>query len=531
MTVALAVTVALFVACGKDDGGETPPPAAPAITLKEGDIKQTQEIAAAMSVTVQVAAPGSISDFTIRIESPALTPETLADFKLAQEMNLVTPATDEMAQALKGLHFPVGADVKGKQSLSFNLSDLIPMIALIYDQTSDHVFTLTVTDAKNQRTSEALKFHLTGESAVAYNNDADLWANTASFRVKLPEAASDVKFEYKRSTATDWQQATVTPDADGTYKAAVAPKWVAAPDHASGAKLFTLDAAEGVFAGVKYDYRVVVDGQPIEKLAGTFDAPAGQAIPGGNMETWSEEETDGLMGKVNLYNPTKADGTPFWGNGCNAFTPTLCLPDTVAVGSNHAAKLQGGGFGTIFAAGNLFTGVFEMAGMAGYARFGAEYEFKARPRAIRVLCKAVIDSVTMLNPSADFKNPEGVEVGKTDPARVFVCITDWTDRHSVYSGLGVKDTEINAFDPEKTLAPAEGVVLAYGSKTIMKSIDEWQEIQIPILWADKDAKPQPSTTQAVRYSLVISSAASAYGDFLCGCKENILYLDDFEWVY
>ena len=39
------------------------------------------------------------------------------------------------------------------------------------------------------------------------------------------------------------------------------------------------------------------------------------------------------------------------------------------------------------------------------------------------------------------------------------------------------------------------------------------------------AAPQSS------YTLVISCATSKYGDYMNGCSKNVLYVDDFEWVY
>ena len=84
MTVAMAMTASLFVACGDDGEDEKTPPPAPTITLKDGDIKATHEIESGMSVVVNVAAPGGVADFTIRIDSPFLTPEELSALGLAR---------------------------------------------------------------------------------------------------------------------------------------------------------------------------------------------------------------------------------------------------------------------------------------------------------------------------------------------------------------------------------------------------------------------------------------------------------------
>lgn len=162
MATAMTVGAASLVGCSDDDKDEEKKgPDAPALVLKGGDIKAVHEIEPTMSVVVEVTAPAGISGFTVKIESPILTGEILGALDLAEEMNLVSPATDKMAESLEMLGFPVGDKVKDKTTLSFDISDLVPLIADIYNEDSNHNFVLTVTDAENQRTVETLKYHLT----------------------------------------------------------------------------------------------------------------------------------------------------------------------------------------------------------------------------------------------------------------------------------------------------------------------------------------------------------------------------------
>lgn len=532
MAALFAATIALVTGCNNEDGtdGSGEKPAVPTIELKNGNIDLPQEITESMSVKVDIEIPGAVKNFEIKIESPYLTDAVLHDLDLAAEMNLVQPANDDMAKALARLGFKVGPDAKDAKTLSFDISACVPMIAENYSKTSDHKLHLTVTDGANQTVTKTLWLHLTGLTSISYNNDADLWANTASLTVQVGVVTSNVKVEYRRKDATTWQQAAVSPNLDGSFMAAIAPVWNDAGVHASGEKLYVPQAETGIFAGAAYEYRVLIDDLVVDGADGEFPTVAEPQIPGGDMETWKETEAQGFTGPVTLYAPTDSEGNAFWGNGCNAYTPTLCMPE-VLTDQTKAVKLQGSAMGTIFAAGNLFTGIFEMAGLAGYARFGEVYTFSARPRALRVRYKASISTITMLNPFEDFVLPEGVAVGVVDPARIMVCVTDWSARHSVHSGFNVAASDINAFDPEKTLTTEEGEVLAYGSKTIVESVDDWTELTIPLLWKDKIAKPATGTVDTPRYSLVISTAANAYGDYLCGCLENELHLDAFEWVY
>ena len=236
--MAMAMMAALFVACG-DDGtdDETPPPAVPTIALDGGDIDQPQEITNPMSVKIGVTAPGAIAGFTVTIDSPALTAEMLATVGLATELNLVNPGS--MAEALGALGFPSGEAVSGKTALTFDISKLVPMIAQIYNETSDHKFILKVTDAKGKSTTKTLTCHLTGKVALAYNNDADLWANTATVTAaNVPDGGS---VQYRVKGAADWTDAVLV---EGS-KYRLAPVYETSKN-AAGLDVHTIKAGTGV---------------------------------------------------------------------------------------------------------------------------------------------------------------------------------------------------------------------------------------------------------------------------------------------
>lgn len=52
-----------------------------------------------------------------------------------------------------------------------------------------------------------------------------------------------------------------------------------------------------------------------------------------------------------------------------------------------------------------------------------------------------------------------------------------------------------------------------------------EDLEIPIFYYDRETKPSK------QYQIVISSSTSYYGDYMCGCKTNWMYLTDFSWVY
>lgn len=162
-----------------------------------------------------------------------------------------------------------------------------------------------------------------------------------------------------------------------------------------------------------------------------------------------------------------------------------------------------------------------MSGIAGYADFGQQYTYTARPRALKLRYKASVGKIASLG----LKDGEPT-TDDTDPASIFVCITDWNSRHSVHSGLGVAVDEINAFDPVTDTATDEGSVIAYASVTVTETSNGWVEAVLPLNYRDKESRPADGS-----YSLVISCASSKYGDYLCGNPDNELFVDDIEWVY
>lgn len=114
--------------------------------------------------------------------------------------------------------------------------------------------------------------------------------------------------------------------------------------------------------------------------------------------------------------------------------------------------------------------------------------------------------------------------GEQDKARIFVCIIDWDAPHNVSTGLS---NPKGIWDPETTTNPGEGNIIGYGSLFIDKDTEgnSMVDAKLKINYYDKETKPSKA------YKLLISCATSAYGDYMNGCKSNVMYVDDFEWVY
>lgn len=488
----------------------------PAIVLEDGDIDQPQEIVSEMSLKVSISAPASISGFTVTIDSPALTEDVLTEFGLAKDLDLVNPGN--MAGSLEELGFPVGDGVKDKTSLSFDISQLVPLIALIYHETSDHKFILKVTDANAKTTTKTLTCHLTAKTTIAYNNDADLWANTATVSVEaLPEGGS---VQYRVKGATNWTDAELV---EGS-KYSLAPVWTAAKNDAE-VDIYSIQAGTGVFAATTYEVRVVKDGETVDTTE--FTTAVGDKIPNGDMSGWSTINRAGIGSTADVAYPNAEGAEAFWDCGNNGITKTLCTSTEEKAGASVPAAKMASMNMFVLAAGNLFTGSFSYANMTGTVDFGRKYAWTARPSALKLKYTATVGNIDVVRSTGDVV--EGVAKNDPDNARIFVAIVDWTKPHQVVSAM---TTTSGAWDPVKGPdVVTEGKIIGYGSLMIPASESDaadaaLKDTELQIYWYDKTAKPAEGN-----YSLVISCACNAYGDFFTGCSKNTMYVDDFEWVY
>ena len=190
------------------------------------------------------------------------------------------------------------------------------------------------------------------------------------------------------------------------------------------------------------------------------------------------------------------------------------------MGGSYCAKLESQPAFGLLAAGNLFSATFRFASLSGTASFGMPYQWTARPTALRLKYHATVGAV---NKGTVTEEHEYIQDGQ-DRSRIFAVIVDWNSRHATVAGMG---SPTGVWDPAKTAETAEGPVIAYGSLLIGETTpgDAMTTVEIPIEYYDRTTKPTGA------YTLIISCTTSAYGDFKVGCLGNVMYVDDFEWVY
>lgn len=489
----------------------------------------TELLESGNSANIRVSAPGGIKSMQVDITSSVLTTpmegseqNLLEAVKLAPSMELTNPANNDMAAALAGFGFPTPAQLLNQQHVYFQIGGLIDMLAMVcaeVTETTNSDFKFTVTDNAGQKTVITLKYVKTVAPAITYNNDADLWANTASFTLSnIPADATSVSVQYKKSTASDtkWQTAEIT---GNNTKAEIKPDWgtqfTAAVDYTPNSvqPFWRITEGTGVFANNTYDYKLTVDGT---EYKGQFKTGNGDVIPDGNMENTN----------LPCFTQNGSESSTFWGSGNNDQTPSLCTQITTE--GNKYAVLQSKKAVIVLAAGNLFTGTFKYTsarlGGTGAVNFGQKYTYTARPSALQVKYRAKINAVDMNVLNGPLAKKE------QDKARIFVAIINWTSQHTVsstYSLGGSNNGCVGGWDPETTTNPGEGKIIGYGSLWLTESAEtDWQNADIQIQWYDKATKPTEGN-----YSLIISCAANAYGDYMNGCTSNFLHIDDIQWVY
>ena len=247
-----------------------------------------------------------------------------------------------------------------------------------------------------------------------------------------------------------------------------------------------------------------------------FTADEGAPMTDGSLESWRSAQQF----------PGSGTNYPFWGSGYNPFAKELCTRDEAMPGrvGTYCAKLSAtyNTLAKVPAPGNLFTGDFAiqvLGGMGGNVSFGKKFAYNARPRAVRFKYHATIGEVNY--------NLHGgkIPVGEMDKARIFVCIVDWTAQQKVFAGT---KAPTGTWDPETQTEAANGPIIGYASKFIEETTqgDEMVEVILPInYYQDTAAAPDG------KYNIVVSCSTSAYGDYMDACTTNVMYVDDFEWVY
>lgn len=358
---------------------------------------------------------------------------------------------------------------------------------------------------------------LTQGIVAATADDCNLWLNTADVKVKIFDSSVNSVQVKMRRAGGEWATYNATKLDDETYVAKVEPKWVTTTNEA-GDVAYQLDKNSGVLANTAYEAKAVIGGEEKEAVA-SFSVEVDQTIPYGDFE-------DSTLSCFSVANSE----TAFWGSGNNSYMnisklKNLCTQQQFAgQGGNYCARMHSESAAGILAAGNLFSGTFVKPATQGTVSFGKPYDWQARPTALRFKYYASNIGEVNMTKYKDASGNDPIAKGSRDKARIYVAIVDWSAVREVSSGLSAPS---GMWDPAATSSLPEGAIIGYASFWINESStgDQMITVDVPFYYYDKVTKPSKA------YTIAISCAANAYGDYMCGCDTNEVYVDDFEWVY
>ena len=256
----------------------------------------------------------------------------------------------------------------------------------------------------------------------------------------------------------------------------------------------------GLSASTTYKYRVSVDGTAGSEQ--TFTTVAAVALENGSLENWSQDGSQ--------WNPWGADSSPFWGTGnkgTKLIGKNITLPVDESV-SGKAAYLESvNALGLKLAAGNLFTGDFDLDGMNGLLHFGRE--FSSFPTSLRLYYKYTPATIDMIGDNVgDLASLKG----EPDMCQIYIALSDKSEPYEIRNNPSNR----HLFDPD------DSNIIAYGEFTSNQSTSSYKQIEIPLEYRYTNRTP--------KYIIIVASS-SKYGDYYIGGVGSKLWLDEMELVY
>lgn len=335
----------------------------------------------------------------------------------------------------------------------------------VYATGGQNTVTFNVEDVDGGKLKKEVKYNVQGIMPLSAE-DYSLWSGKASFKANIIDAAvSSVKVAYSVNGGA-WTEVEATLGSNGYYTA-------------TGA---------GLSADMNYSYKLVVNGADSGKTLSVATA-AGVQLPNGDFESWSDDKTPGGL----------------WSSGNNSFV-TLMKKASGRNGGSCAFLDSQAAVGK-FAAGNLFTGSFEMniSTMSGKVTFGKDFKFNAKPESVSFWMK---NSQGQIN--------YGDKGSGTDKYTAMVLITNG----ATYT---VDTTDESSFLVFDTLASKPGII-AYGYINSDDSNAEWVEKTVQLTYVAGYEQMTPK-------KISISFTPSGYGDYWCGSTDSEMYVDDVRLNY
>jgi hypothetical protein len=155
-----------------------------------------------------------------------------------------------------------------------------------------------------------------------------------------------------------------------------------------------------------------------------------------------------------------------------------------------------------------------------------------RPLAIKLHCRYTTSNIDIIGK----KMPPGVTLTKADHDRAQIKVALGTWDYRTYGGSKDSPVHINTTDASTfvdfskdpcTIANGDLIIhkdgyILNGASLVDASTWEWAEYMIPLNYRDLETLPT---------HIIVSCAASQYGDYFTGCSSSKLWIDKVELVY
>ena len=328
----------------------------------------------------------------------------------------------------------------------------------------ENAISFIIEDTDGGKAKKDIQYNVQGIMPLTIN-DYNLWTGKATFKANIIDTtATSVKVAYS-TNGTTWTEVEATAN-DGYYTA----------------------TSVGFTADKNYSYKLIVDGVDSGKALLVATA-AGAQLPNSDFESWSDSK----------------NAAGLWSSGNNTFVTLM----KQASGRNggYCAYLDSQDAVGKFAAGNLFTGSFEMniSTMSGKVTFGKDFKFNAKPESLSFWMKNTQGQINY-----------GDKGSGTDKYTAMVLITDGT----TYT---VDTTDENSFLIFDTLGSKPGII-AYGYINSDDSNADWVEKTVQLTYVAGYEQMTPK-------KISVSFTPSGFGDYWCGSTDSEMYVDDVRLNY
>ena len=382
----------------------------------------------------------------------------------------------------------------------------------------DLVFSLSV-DRSTEIVDDTIIFEPVS-TGLAPSSVYEIWATRATIHADVDASEGEgktIKFAYSTDEGSTWTYVDAVNDSEGTYKAELT----------------------GLAPQTKYTYALCIDdvqiGEPM-----TFTTEAAPNFPNASFEYVSKVTGNNYY---KFYDPNcgvEEGMKMFWGSGngegpdgvngsANMNIVITDVDTSTKIDGNQSVVAQTSSMVGMLAAGNLFAGQFVglVGTSGGIVNFGRPWT--SRPTAMRIWCKYETGLINILN-----NNNLGVSKNDYDRAQVKVAIGTWD--YKKYGGSKESPVQINTTDEStfvdyytdpSTIANGDVIIYKEGysinkGELITADTTGWIEYVIPLEYHNLNAYPT---------HIVVSCAASQFGDYFTGYDKTKLWIDAVELIY